>query len=181
MRAMQPQAPSMLRDIFEGVVDTGLGMLGAGPDTTANRTGAVLGAAFPFSKFKGLTMPGRKMLENSTPISNVMKGPSISQIPDAPPVVQMGPNASEVERLIAQMQGKMKSIPPRGVYKNDPKFLTGSRKPGKIYDETGSYLAEEPRVDPAYEAHKASSVGKTTKPKLQPSNDVVDRMLKKRR
>lgn len=48
-----PQAPSLLRDIFEGLVDTGLGAVGIGPDSKMNRVGAMLGMALPMSKKLG--------------------------------------------------------------------------------------------------------------------------------
>lgn len=46
----KPQEPSLLRDIFEGVVDTGLGAIGVGPDSKSNRIGALLGMALPLGK-----------------------------------------------------------------------------------------------------------------------------------
>ena len=52
-RKSNPLDPSFLRDILEGIVDIPMGALGVGPDSKANRVGAMLGMALPLGKKLG--------------------------------------------------------------------------------------------------------------------------------
>lgn len=185
-RAPSVLEPSWIRDLFEGIVDTGMGAIGVGPDTKANRIGALAGMALPFGKLRGK--------------------PSISQIHPSKPVTQMGPSSSEVDRLIKQMNGRMTNIPQKGLYVDDPKFITGSPKgrydtklkaedfpaqnsvamgmtPGKdaTYDSAGRYLGPAGKKDPMFEAHVESSVGKIDKTKFAPSANQVEELMKRYR
>jgi len=48
-----PQLESMGRDIFEGGIDTLMGLFGVGPDTKANAIGQMMGAAAPVFRVGG--------------------------------------------------------------------------------------------------------------------------------
>lgn len=48
--------PSRLRELLEGIIDVPMGALGIGPDTKANRIGALAGAAFPMGRFSGMKL-----------------------------------------------------------------------------------------------------------------------------
>ncbi len=59
----QTTLPTIGQRLFEGGIDTLLGLIGAGPETTANKVGQVLGAGIPMFKFGGKALkmgPGGK-------------------------------------------------------------------------------------------------------------------------
>jgi hypothetical protein len=136
----RPLDPSWLRSGFEGAVDTLLGALGIGPDTTMNRAGALISAAIPMMGAKRLKGLGRY------PEFDLANSPS--EVFPVQNRLAMGMNPSE-----------------------------------GIYDEAGRYLAPKPKIDPAYEAHVASSRNKfpIERKGIEPSEDLMNRMMEKRK
>lgn len=146
MRKPKPLDPSWLRTGFEGAVDTVLGALGVGPDTRMNRAGAMLGAMGPSMKLIN-RIPGR----------------------------QIQPTMSEIDELISTMPRGLRQIPykepyPMGRYSEIPnieqgiptqnRLAMGLIPENSILDESGRMIGIRPSINPAYEAHVASSRNK---------------------
>lgn len=133
------QPPSLLRDIFEGLVDTGLGAIGVGPDTKANRLGGLLGMALPIGASIKNPFGGVGKAHVYPPIGSSNKLQSV-------PTAKLGryDNASiKASDIPAQNRLAMGMNPSEG-----------------IYDEAGRYLGAAPKVDPVFQAHVGSSRGK---------------------
>lgn len=63
-------SPSWMRDMFEGIVDTGLGAIGVGPDTKSNRLGAMLGMMVPSAGKLGMGRYNTKLGASDFPVQS---------------------------------------------------------------------------------------------------------------
>lgn len=78
----RPLDPSWLRSGFEGAVDTVLGALGVGPDTTMNRAGGLMGAAVPFANVGKINMGIKPSMQEVDELIGTMRG-NLSKIPQS--------------------------------------------------------------------------------------------------
>lgn len=78
--------------------------------------------------------------------------------------------------------GRYPEVDIRGQIPSQNKLAMGVNPSSGIYDDVGRYLGPGQKIDPAYEAHVASSRNKFPPAKqVGPSEDAIDRILQKKR
>ena len=151
-RKSKPLDPSFLRDILEGIVDIPMGALGVGPDSKANRVGAMLGMALPLSKTDQLR---RSILKS--------KSGKMSLNPTEAMDFKRLESGLPFDRSLSVPTDKLGRYPEVDIRNQIPtqnKLAMGVSPNSGIYDDAGRYLGPAAKTDPAFEAHVASSRNK---------------------
>lgn len=184
-RQPTPLDPSWIRTLFEGGVDTALGAIGVGPDSQMNRVGALAGAALPFAKLDKLRLgilggKAKQMKLNPTEAMDLERleaGLPFDRSLSVP--------TSKLSAYVEPTGGRYDKFNLRADdFPRQNKLAMGGSPSTGVYDESGRYIGPSNKVDEAYDAHVASSVGKFTNKKpghnnLAPDASTVERMMKK--
>ena len=148
----KPLDPSFLRDLFEGIVDIPMGALGVGPDSKANRVGAMLGMALPTaSKLGGL---------NKTKLGRYPEVDISSQIP-------------------TQNKLAMGVSPSSGIYDDVGRYLGPSAKVDEAYQAHVGSSVGKFKPGMKIQSMEDSFVNKGDTSGISPTREMINELMKK--